>query len=261
MPGNSQGIYTGTTTSRQTLLSPYPGLRLQRHQHHREYRLLLVSQLPVHRLQALRQGLHRQGSYTFSEVDAGRQSAECLRPRAGSRNLRLRRAAPHQHLAASGPCPSAKAARFLHDSNGFVSRLVGGWEVSGIWSIQSGFALPWGNVIYYGDPANIQLPLDQRTPEHWFNVANFETASAKQLLGNQVRTWPLPLLHAARTPPEQRRHRVDQADPDLRRQEPRVPCRSPQRRQPPVLPNPNMTVTAAAERQGHGLRADQRLHP
>ena len=45
-------------------------------------------------------------------------------------------------------------------------------------------------MIYYGDPANIQLPLDQRTPEHWFNVANFETASAKQLLGNQVRTWP-----------------------------------------------------------------------
>jgi hypothetical protein len=68
--------------------------------------------------------------------------------------------------------------------------LVGGWEVSGIWSIQSGFALPWGNVLYYGDPGNILLPLDQRSPEHWFNVANFETNSTRQLLGTQVRTWP-----------------------------------------------------------------------
>jgi hypothetical protein len=60
-----------------------------------------------------------------------------------------------------------------------------------IWSRQSGFALPWGNVIYYGNPDDIVLPLDQRTPDHWFNVANFETNSSKQLLGNQVRTWPL----------------------------------------------------------------------
>ena len=45
-------------------------------------------------------------------------------------------------------------------------------------------------MIYYGNPKDIQLPLDQRSPEHWFNVANFETASAKQLLGNQVRTFP-----------------------------------------------------------------------
>ena len=38
-----------------------PGLRLQRHQQHREHRLLLVSQLPVHGLQALPEGLHRPG--------------------------------------------------------------------------------------------------------------------------------------------------------------------------------------------------------
>ncbi len=99
--------------------------------------------------------------------------------------------APHRiNISSVWSLPFGKGRALLHDSGGFVNRIVGGWEVSGIWSIQSGFALPWGNMIYYGDPANIQLPLDQRTPEHWFNVANFETASAKQLLGNQVRTWP-----------------------------------------------------------------------
>ena len=78
----------------------------------------------------------------------------------------------------------------LHDAHGVVDRLVGGWELSGIWSLQSGFPLAFGNVIYYGNAKDIVLPLDQRTPEHWFNVANFETASARQLLSNQVRTWP-----------------------------------------------------------------------
>jgi hypothetical protein len=86
--------------------------------------------------------------------------------------------------------PFGKGRRYLAGANGFVNRVVGGWEVSGIWGLQSGFALPWGNVIYYGNPNDIVLPLDQRTPEHWFNVANFETNSSKQLLGNQVRTWP-----------------------------------------------------------------------
>ena len=38
-----------------------PRFWLQRHQHHREYRLCLVPQLPVHRLQALLQGLHDPG--------------------------------------------------------------------------------------------------------------------------------------------------------------------------------------------------------
>ena len=99
--------------------------------------------------------------------------------------------APHRiNISSVWSLPFGKGRALLANTNGFVSRLVGGWEVSGIWSIQSGFPLPWGNVIYYGNPDDIQLPLDQRTPEHWFNVANFETASAKQLLGNQLRTWP-----------------------------------------------------------------------
>ena len=74
------------------------GIRFQRHQHHRVHRLFVVSQRPVHAHQALLQGLHRHRQLHLLEVAAGRQSAECLRPRAASRNLGLRRAAPHQHL-------------------------------------------------------------------------------------------------------------------------------------------------------------------
>jgi hypothetical protein len=75
--------------------------------------------------------------------------------------------APLQHLQRLVTAVRQGPGLF-HDSNGFVNRLVGGWEFSGIWSLQSGFALPWNTsagaagLIYYGDPANIQLPSDQR---------------------------------------------------------------------------------------------------
>ena len=43
------------------------------------------------------------------------------------------------------------------------------------------------NVTYNGNPRDIRLPADRRSPERWFNVTNFETAAARQLLGNQSR--------------------------------------------------------------------------
>jgi hypothetical protein len=99
--------------------------------------------------------------------------------------------APHRiNISSVWSLPFGKGRALLNSTNGFVSRIVGGWELSGIWSLQSGFALPWNNMIYYGDPANIQLPLNQRTPEHWFNTDGFEMVSTKQMLANQVRTWP-----------------------------------------------------------------------
>jgi hypothetical protein len=126
-----------------------------------------------------------------------------------------------------------------------VSRLVGGWEISGIWSLQSGFALPWGNMLYYGNPKDIQLPLDQRTPDHWFNVANFETASAKQLLGNQLRTFPFRF-------PTLRGPRQNNIDIALIKQTRISEGKNLEFRAEalnaanhPYFPNPNMTVTAA----------------
>src|ERR1039457_1061220 len=71
----------------------------------------------------------------------------------------------------------------------------------------------------------------------------------------------VPLLPPAWTPPEQRRYRVDQGYPDQRGQEHPVPPGSPQRRQPPLLPEPEHDGDHGAERQGYRLRADQRFHP
>ena len=189
VPGNSQSIYTGTTTSRQTLLSPYPafGSSAINSTEYTGFSWYHSAQFTL--TKRFSKGYTIIGSYTFSKWQ---QAVNLLN---ASDPAPLREIsdsdAPHRiNISSVWSLPFGKGRAYLKDSRGAVSRLVGGWEVSGIWSLQSGFALPWGNMIYYGDPANIQLPADQRTPEHWFNVAGFETASAKQLLGNQVRTWP-----------------------------------------------------------------------
>ena len=100
-------------------------------------------------------------------------------------------------------------------------------------------------MIYYGDPQNIQLPLDQRSPDHWFNVAGFETASNKQLLANQLRTWPF-RFSSLRGP---RQNNIDFAlIKDTRiRENMRVQFRAEalNAMNHPYFPNPNMTVTTA----------------
>jgi hypothetical protein len=77
---------------------------------------------------------------------------------------------------------------FLRDRHGFLGGL-GRWELSGIFRKQSGAPLtPVGSASgvtrradYIGGP--VDLPADQRTPNHYFNTAAFQTA-ANTRLGN-----------------------------------------------------------------------------
>jgi hypothetical protein len=71
-----------------------------------------------------------------------------------------------------------------------ASRILTGWQLSPIYTFQSGAPIGFGNLLYYGNFSDVALPADQRTPERWFNTAGFEVATAKQL-ANNVRTFPL----------------------------------------------------------------------
>ena len=244
VPGNSQGIYTGTTTSRQTLLSPFPAFSSNAINTTENTGYGWYHSFQFTASKRFAKGFTVQGSYTFQKW---MQAVNLLNASDLSPLREISDAdAPHRfNLSSVWSLPFGKGRHFLAGSNGLVSRLVGGWEISGIWSLQSGFALPWGNVIYYGDPNNIALPLDQRTPEHWFNVANFETASAKQLLGNQVRTFPfrLPQLRGPR------QNNIDLAViKETRIREGmnfEFRAEALNAANHPYFPNPNMTVTAA----------------
>ncbi len=189
VPGNSQSIYTGSTTSRQTLLSPYPAFGSNAINGTENTGYSWYHSVQFTASKRFSKGYTIQGSYTFQKwmQAVNLLNAADLAPVREISDSD----APHRiNISTVWSLPFGKGRALMNNANGLVNRIVGGWEISGIWSIQSGFALPFGNSIYYGDPSNIVLPLDQRTPDHWFNVANFETNSAKQLLGNQVRTWP-----------------------------------------------------------------------
>jgi carboxypeptidase family protein/TonB-dependent receptor-like protein len=97
---------------------------------------------------------------------------------------------PHR-FAASGiwELPFGRGRRFLASPSGMVNHLLGGWQVQGIYTFQSGEALGFGNALFTGNVEDIALPSSQRTPERWFNTDGFERSPARQLAFN-FRTLP-----------------------------------------------------------------------
>jgi hypothetical protein len=252
VPGNTQGIYTGTTTSRQTLLSPYVAfgsnaINAQENTGYSWYHSLQFSAT-----KRFSKGYTIQGSYTFQKWMQAVNLLNAADPAPVREISDLD--APHRfNISGIWSLPFGKGRALLSDAGPFLSRLVGGWELSGIWSLQSGFPLPFGNVIYYGKPADILLPIDQRSPEHWFNVANFETISTKQLLGNQLRTWPF-RFSTIRGP---RQNNIDLA---VLKQTRITEGKSIEFRAEalnfanhPYFPNPNLTVTTAQSANDTGF--------
>jgi hypothetical protein len=191
VPGNSQIIYTGTNTSRQTLLSPYRAFGSNAiygtdNMGSSWYHGLLFSAQ-----KRFSKGYTITGSYTFQKVMQAYLRLNAMDP------LPIHEISdidsPHRfNISAIWELPFGKGKPMLANANPVLTRIVGGWQISGLWSLQSGFPLSWSgcNCIYYGDPSNILLPIDQRSPEHWFNTTGFETVSGKQLVGTQLRWWP-----------------------------------------------------------------------
>ena len=62
----------------------------------------------------------------------------------------------------------------------WLDRLIGGWEISGIITVQSAAPLSWGNVIYLGGNLNY----DPGNPNMAFDTTRFNTNSAQQLANN-----------------------------------------------------------------------------
>jgi hypothetical protein len=89
--------------------------------------------------------------------------------------------------------PFGQGRRFGANANALVNGLIGGWQLSGIYTYQSGFPLTWGNIIFTGNVDDIDLPSSERTLARWFNTdAGFNKVAAQQL-GSNVRMFPLRL--------------------------------------------------------------------
>lgn len=99
--------------------------------------------------------------------------------------------APHR-LAVSWiyELPIGRGKAFGDTNNPVLSRLLGGWQVTGIYAWQVGPPLNFAtNAIYLG--GEIALPEDQRTLERWFDTSRFNRTSSVQPTARNIRTFPL----------------------------------------------------------------------
>jgi hypothetical protein len=81
--------------------------------------------------------------------------------------------------------PFGRGKALAGHSNRIVSHVISGWQLQGIYVLQSGAPLAFGNVFFYGNLKDIRLPSDQRSVNRWFNVdAGFERDPQKQPASN-----------------------------------------------------------------------------
>jgi hypothetical protein len=178
---------TGRTVARSQLLRPYPhftGITSTT-----SYGYSWYHSLQVRAEKRFSHGYTIQASYTWSKF---MEAIEKLNPT----DLHPHRVIspqdrPH-HIVVSAiyEFPFGRGKRFL-SRGGWLSALLGGWSVQGIYNGQSGPPLNWGNILFYGNIKEITLPKSERRVERWFNTeAGFERDTRKQLAWN-IRTFPL----------------------------------------------------------------------
>lgn len=187
VPGLTSSIFANTTIARQSLMVPYPEFGSVTTTNNDGYSWYHSLQLSLER--RFSKGFTLMGNYTWSKF---MQASEYLNA-ADPSPIRIisDQDIPHR-FSVSGiwELPIGRGKHVLSSVNPVLSRFVSGWQISGIWNYQSGFPTSFGNLLYYGDPANIVRSKGDRSVSRWFNTDGFEKVSNKQLVNN-VRTFPL----------------------------------------------------------------------
>jgi len=176
----SNGFFTSTTIRRHQLLRAFPhmatgdGLRDPRvpaglsKYHHLELSLRQRAWQGIEYTVGYTRAWDQRRDFYFNEFDA-------------EPSWRVSDASLPHHLVATAivELPFGDGRRWLADK-GLARMLAGGWQVSGIYHLQSGRVINWDtNLFYYGDNLeSIALPRDQRDRARWFNTDLFERSSS-----------------------------------------------------------------------------------
>jgi hypothetical protein len=82
---------------------------------------------------------------------------------------------PHR-LSISGiyALPFGKGGHFFSNANGAVNRIIGGWQLQGVYTYQVGFPIAFTTDLFYRG-GNIALDPKARTTGAWFNTAAFQS--------------------------------------------------------------------------------------
>ncbi|MFL6415443.1 MAG: TonB-dependent receptor domain-containing protein [Bryobacteraceae bacterium] len=80
--------------------------------------------------------------------------------------------------------PFGPGRQFGNSLNGVLGKFVGGWQLNGVYTNQSGPPLGFGNAILTCGLNQVTLPGDQRSINMWFNASCFNRTSSQQLASN-----------------------------------------------------------------------------
>ncbi len=96
-------------------------------------------------------------------------------------------------LVASGiwEIPVGRGRYFGRQMPSVLNFVVGGWQLGGLATTQSGAPLNFGNIIFTGNPDDIQLPSGERSVARWFNVNAGFNRTSNQQLSYSIRRFPL----------------------------------------------------------------------
>jgi hypothetical protein len=187
VPAGTPTGFTAQTTSRQSLLLPFPQFGAVNTTTNEGYSWYHSLQLRAEKRFA--QGLTLNANYTWSKM---MQATELLNAGDPAPTRMISdQDIPHRIAStAIYQLPFGKGRKFGSHWGRWGNGLASGWEVSAIWTLQSGTPLNFGSYsattstnngdFFFADPSLIVLPGDQRGPELWFNPAGFVTAAAAQ---------------------------------------------------------------------------------
>jgi hypothetical protein len=190
MPSTAGAAFQGANIARERLLRPYPQFDAVNTTTNEGWSWYHSLQLNLQR--RFSGGYTLSSSYTYSKFTEAVDflNAGDPEPWEGISSVDT----PHR-LSLNGilELPFGRGRRFAAGAHPVVNTLIGGWQVTGIYTLQSGFPLGFGNIIFTGNLDDIDLPASERSPSRWINIdAGFNRVTAQQLVSN-VRTFPLRL--------------------------------------------------------------------
>ena len=187
MPTTAGTAFRGATIARERLLRPFPQFDAVNTTTNEGQSWYSALQLRLER--RFSAGYTLSTNYTYSRYE---QATEFLNG-ADASPVRIisDQDVPHRFtLSGIYELPFGDERRFTSGNN-VVSAIISGWQISGIYALQSGVPVGFGNIIFTGDPADLGLSGDAQSIDQWFNIdAGFNRVSALQLVSN-VRTAPL----------------------------------------------------------------------
>jgi hypothetical protein len=93
--------------------------------------------------------------------------------------------------------PFGRGRRFLSDASGIADALIGGWQLQGVFTYQTGLPVGFSDCFYNGtDPVNGKdIKIDHPTTQKWFNTDVFtsilNSTSTLSTPVNHLRTFPI----------------------------------------------------------------------